>query len=424
MRTARLLLGLLVVVGCGDGTTPSTPAPYSITPVTQWSGGVVRISSANLRPGGAAPGLTANGATMSAVRLNDSTFEATLPVLPSGPATLRLSGTAGDSVGVVQVVGFHQARTMAGALGFEPLVVAAGGGTLVFVAESLGASGQATNRALAILDPNTGLVTVRHGIGPVLSAFGMQPSYQANRFVLVDSLDRVGVWQLFPAPSFQVLAPDQALGMRHYTQLSDTIWMELRSNGYQSLTANALLLSAPGLISDPIRIVFSPAGDRVALVQASSPTHRVPVFVPQTGDTAYTIQLPGTNGAVFSPTGDRLYFGAPFAGASPVDSLIVVRAATGARVAAARLPSGFAGSTLAVDPATGWLYQVADSGGALAVFVYDGTTLARIGRLGCIGPCGNANYWSAGLSVDVGAGLIHVAYPGQPIPVVTFDRLP
>jgi DNA-binding beta-propeller fold protein YncE len=212
--------------------------------------------------------------------------------------------------------------------------------------------------------------------------------------------------------------------MRHLTQLNDSIWLTLSSNGLQTFTTTSTLFAPVGLVSDPLRVVFSPSGSHVALAMAWSPAGRVPVLNPATGDTAYTLSLQNAEGVAFSGQSDRLFVGSVAPGTGSPDSLVAVSATSGARLAQTALPPGFTGATLATDPAYERVYQVADSSGTLALFVYDGTTLARVGRLGCDARCGNANYWSAGLAIDEGAGLIHVAYPGSPIPVVTFDRLP
>jgi len=44
--------------------------------------------------------------------------------------------------------------------------------------------------------------------------------------------------------------------------------------------------------------------------------------------------------------------------------------------------------------------------------------------MACGPGCGNSYSWSAGIGVDTVNDKLHVAYPGSPIPVITYDRLP
>lgn len=418
MRRHLPLVGLALILSCGDSTDPGSPPTFTITPATQWSGGTVQVRSRSLTGAGALPLFTVAGRTLAAVRLDDSTASLTLPVLPSGSIALVRAGELPESVGVVQIIGLRNAREVPGTLGFEPLVPE-GVSPLVFLAEGTGA----TTPALSILDPGTDQVTTTTGIGPVLTSFGVMPSFRANRFVLRDSLGRLGTWELFPTPALHELSPYQAAGARHQTQLGDTVWLTTFKYMWVVTRPSGSTESELQAISNPFRMVFSPAHARLAVAIDFVPAgRRLPVFDAVTGDTAYTLALPSSHGVAFSSGGDRLYLGARWSVAP--DSLVSVTAATGQRLAAVALPAGFTGWALAADPLADRLYQVADSSGTAALFVYNGTTLKPEGRLGCSAACGNLNYASAGIGVDATLGVIHVAYPGNPIPVLTYDRLP
>lgn len=409
-----LLCVLALAAACGDSTSPRVTPTFTITPSTQWSAGTLVVRSASF--GGTLPTVTGAGDTLDVTRIDDSTLSVVLPEGPSGAVSLFREGATRDAIGIVQVHGLRNARLVPGALGYEPLVPA-GVVPPVFVAESMATAGT----DLAILDPATDQVTYWSGLGPVQTAFGVMPSHQVNRFVVRDSLDQLSVWHLFPTPAFEYTSVVQNLASRTVAQLNDSTWLTVLSNGL-TVTRPSGSFSPGGTVSDPLRVVFSPSAHRVALVVASSPTQKVPVLDGATGDSAFTVALPSSQGAAFAAQADRLYLSSrQFTGP---DTLLAVSATSGVFIAGTALPAGYSGWMLATDPAADRLYQVADSSGKLAVLVYNGTTLTLEGRLTCAPGCGNSNYWSAGLGVDVAAGRIHVAYPGAPIPVVTFDRLP
>ncbi len=418
MHAVRFLPCLILLAACHDSSEPSAPATYTLSPTSQWSGGTVRVSSASLTSAAGTPVFSAAGETLTAARVDDSTFAVTLPIFASGATTLFREGPRRDSVGEVQLYGLHAARRVPGRMGYEPLVPP-GVSPLVFVAEHYGTG----TTGLTILDPVTDQVTTVSGIGPVQTSFGVLASYQADRFVLRDSLNQFGVWQLFPVPSHLGPAAGSTV-FRHVTQVNDTLWMMLTSHGWQFDGPSGTIQSTQGLISDPLRVAFSSAGDRVAVVFNSATVGRVPVFSTTAADTAYTVGLANAQGAAFSPLSDRLYLGSRSQLAGDPDSLTLFTASTGQRLAGTVVPGGFVAWALAVDPVRERVYQVADSSGILELMVYNGTTLQLEGRLGCPGRCGSNEFWSAGVGVDVVAGRIHVAYPGDAIPVISFDRLP
>jgi DNA-binding beta-propeller fold protein YncE len=416
MRVPCFVSALLLLPACHESTEPSPHPSYAISAASAWSGGTVRVSSASLAPGAGTPVFSAAGETLSVARVDDSTFAVTLPIFASGPTALFREGQRRDSIGEVQLSGLHAARKVPGSMGYEPLVPP-GLSPLVFVAENFptGAPG------LTMLDPATDQVTTTSGIGPVESSFGILASFQPNRFVVRDSLGQLAVWQLFPTPAF-VAAAGVTGAFRHETQLNDTLWLILTSHSWDVSGPGGSIYG--GTLSDPLRVAFASTSDRVAIVINSAPTGQVPVLSRTTGDTAFTVELRNVQGADFSPLSDRLYLASRALALGDPDSVVSVAASTGQRLAGTELPAGYSGWALAVDPVTERVYQVADSSGTLELLVYNGTTLGLEGRLGCPGQCGTTEFWSAGLGVDVTAGRIHVAYPGNPIPVITFDRLP
>ncbi len=411
-RSIRCLL-VVLMAACSDGTSSNSPAVYGVSPVVQWSGGTITAHSAAFT-GAALPALYAAGELLNVTRIDDTTVTVRLPVMPSASVVISRGASGHDTVGVVQVVGLDRHRSVPGTLGYEPLVPE-GAPTVVFVAESIGSPS-----GLSFLDPSTDQVGYVHGVGPVLSSFGVQPSFQDNRFVLKDSAGNHGVWQLFPVPAYLDTTAVHSNVARHVSQLSDSVWLETFSN--------VLLSSGPGaqyffqnITNDPIRLVFSPDRTRLAMSLSSATGLHAPVLDAATGDTAYSLPIAQPWGVAFAWHADRLYVSAS---TLQGDSLIAVRGSDGLRLGAVSLPAGYSGYTLAADPKVDRLYQVAESSGIQALLVYDGVTLQLIGQLTCPGTCGNAYAWSAGIGLDTIANKIHIAFPGSPIPVITYDRLP
>jgi hypothetical protein len=153
----------------------------------------------------------------------------------------------------------------------------------------------------------------------------------------------------------------------------------------------------------------------------ASPGLHAPVIDAATGDTAYTMPIARPWGVAFAPHADRLYVSAS---TLQGDSVIAVRGSDGLRLGAVPLAAGWSGYTLSADAKADRLYQVAESSGVQALLIYNASTLDLVGHLGCSGACGNNYAWSAGIGVDTTANKIHIVYPGTPIPVITYDRLP
>jgi hypothetical protein len=207
---------------------------------------------------------------------------------------------------------------------------------------------------------------------------------------------------------------------RHVVQLGDSAWLATFSNVLQSSSPTGQYFFQ-SLTNDPIRLTFSPNRTRLAMSLASAPGSHAPVLNAVTGDTAYTLPIARPWGVAFAPHADRLYVsGSTLQG----DSLISVRGSDGFRLGAVALPAGYTGYTLEADSKVDRVYQVAESSGTKALFVWDGATLGLLGHLTCPSTCGNSYSWSAGIGVDTVSNKVHVAFPGSPIPVITYDRLP
>ncbi len=413
MKPLRLAAVLCCSVACADAT--SSPRPEAgVSPAAQWSGGTVQVHSAAFS-GQALLSLYAAGAPVAVTRFDDTTLSVRLPVVPTGDLVISRHQSGRDTVVVVHVAGLASYREVPGDLGYEPLVPEGPPGV-----RFVGQDGQA---GLTILDPATDQVTTIPGLLPVQLSFGLAPTYQENRYVLQDSTGLLSIWQLFPAAQFIDTAVIRSPGPRHVTQLNDSTWLSLYSNALLTTLPSGSHFSGPGLVSDPLRVVFSPDGSRVALVMASAPGSRAPVLDGATGDTAFTFHAHEPTGAAFSRATGRLYVTAGFSFAD--DTLLALRGSDGAVLAQAAVPTGYNGYGLAVDPRLDRVYQVAESSGTRALFVYDGATLALLGQATASSVATGLDYsWSAGIGVDTLTHRIHVAFPGSPIPVISYDRLP
>ncbi len=403
---------LILAVACSDSTSSDHPAEYGVSPAVQWSGGSVTAHSIAFH-GAAVPVVYGGGISLTVTRLDDTTVTIRLPVGPSGNLVLTRDAAGHDTVGVVQLIGVSHSRNVPGMLGYEPLVPE-GAPSVVFVAESAGSPS-----GLSFLDPSTDQVTYVRGLGPSLSSFGIQPSFQQNRFVLRDSVGSLAVYRLFPSVAQIDTSAVHNPVARHVVQLGDSAWLATFSNILQSSSPTGQFFFQ-GLTNDPIRLVFSADGTRLAMSLASSNLH-APVMNTQTGDTAYTMPIGRPWGVAFDPHADRLYVSAS---TLQGDSLIAVRGSDGLRLGAVAIPAGYSGYMLAADGKADRLYQVAESSGTMAVLVYEGTSLVQVGQMTCSPGCGNSSSWSAGIGVDTVNNKLHVAFPGSPIPVITYDRLP
>lgn len=417
---AGSIIMLSVIAACSDSTSSDHPVQYGVTPTIQWSGGSITGHSIAFH-GVAVPVVYGAGSPLPVSRIDDTTVAIRLPVGPSGGLVLSRDAAGHDTVGVVHVVGLNRHRDLPVALGYEPLVPE-GLDHVLFVAESMGGSAQ----ALTLLDPATDQATYLHGLGPVQSSFGVQPGFLSNSFVLRDSSGTVDAWELFPSPS-ALRSVSVAGSPRHISQLNDSTWLSTFSH-FVTITVPTATRYFQNLVNDPLRIVFSPDGSRVAMVLSSAQNSAAPVLDAVTGDTAFSVDVQEPRGVAFSRLADRLFVSAHSDIPAIPDSLISVVASDGQPILRVALPAGYRGYALAADPKADRLYQVADSSGTQALLVYDGPTLALLGRLQCPGTCGDLNYiWSAGIGVDTLTGQIHVAFPAAASPstsVITYDRLP
>lgn len=426
MRNLCLTATLALVSACGDATTPRIPPTFSVTPATQWSGGVVTIRSEFLAVRGALPFIVSGSDTVIASRVDDSTATVVLPLGPTGPLVLRARrGGLSDSIGVVLRVGYRSRRDHAP--GFYGEVV-----TSVRAGDPF-AIGAATdfNNSLQIIDLETGQVT---GLPDLFAAeyYGISPTFRPDEFVAKDSAGgagTAGVWSLWPTPTLVAAAPAIAPSLRHLARLSDSIWLSTShhyTSSYNSSTATFVFPGAVLSTESPWSIILSPAGD-LATMAVSVGRPGVAVFNSLTGDTAYTLgpRFVSSQWAAFSGDGARIYFvgGRLYFG---VDSLLSVRASDGAVLAAVALPTGHPAMSMAADPTRPLLYIQVFRDSLPSVLVYETGTLSLVGELTvpAAGPPCSVLCFEGAVAVDRARNTLHIVRPGPPAAVLTFDLLP
>lgn len=165
------------------------------------------------------------------------------------------------------------------------------------------------------------------------------------------------------------------------------------------------------------RVLIAPGVGRVAFEHGKSPTNGIDatlVLDSRTGDTAYSIPRYGAVfGAAFTPDEARLVLAAgpgSSLGLNYPDTLLVVDAVTGTRLAARALPGSFMAGAIAMDPAAPLAYITGvDSTQHPRVLILDLATYAWVGA-----PRARALAhlpWSTSAIVDRNRGTLHAIEP-------------
>jgi hypothetical protein len=393
MRRSCVLIGL-ALAACNDATEPAQPLPtYSVVPQSQWSGGRIFIRSSSFMGQATLPTIVSPPAeTIAVARVDDSTLSATVPLGPSGSLTLyALRGKDTLQVGGVRRYGLHEVRTLPQPLFGELTVQTVAGDPVVFGAVL-------PNQFLAFVDLATDQGTVVDSLtSPGLANYGMSPTEVPGVFIVANPrhANQVERWQLLPTVQPLDTAPYQQGVNRHLARLAPHVWLQTGHHDTFSL-----LDTIPGGISSAAfdaqlesvwDVYLSPRGDRSTvsvndvLPQYPGRLPGVPVYRTASGDTAFTIPLSRLDAAAFSATGDRI-FAAGFNLDRPF-KVVAVDATSGTLLAEATLPDSLAGYALVHDPVRDQVLVTVASDSAMAVYVYDASTLALAGMLPAPDPC-------------------------------------
>ena len=431
--TARAILRALAVVSilaaaCSDPAEPPLPS-FSVSPAAQWSGGLIFIRSEYFLHHLAVPVVVAGTDTLAYIGIDDSTVFAQLPPGPSGPVTLSLvRGTRRDNLGTVQRVGLREKRTLTPGLMGEVMIVDSGGHPWAMGNTITGAAQYAPMGRIDLVTGAGQTFTSIHG--PSTVQYGWSPSVPSGSAVARDAGDTLHLYDLRatpPQPIGGALFGGQTGYIRHLVQLSPGLWLHTQSHfSFTHAETDTTTWRVGGATESPWSVFVSPRGDRTTMT-VNVVTGGVPVFDNISGDTAFSLRLKGTEGIVFSPSGDTLYaVGGDY---SLPDTIVIVNATTGASLhPKVHLPGGFIAFSLAYSTAGGGrlLVGAADTT-TLALLVYDARTLELLGILSTDDTCGpqpmTGNCWYGAVAVDDARHVAYLVVPDGPTPVWTFDVL-
>jgi len=267
-------------------------------------------------------------------------------------------------------------------------------------------------------------------LGPSTVQYGWSPSATAGTAVARDSADTLRLYNLLTTPPQPIGPPlfgGQTGYVRHLAQLSAGLWLFTQSHwSFTRGEADTVPMRIQVQTESPWSVFMSPRGDRTTMT-VNVVTGGVPVFDNLSGDTAFSLPLPGTEGIAFSPSGDTLYAVGGYY-LFP-DTIVAVDATTGAMLhPKVRLPGDFIAFSLAYSTTGGGhlLVGAADAT-TLALLVYDARTLELVGILPTGDNCGQypmtGNCWYGAVAVDDARHVAHLVMPDGPTPVWTFDIL-
>ncbi|HET8712136.1 MAG TPA: hypothetical protein VFM23_00465 [Gemmatimonadales bacterium] len=425
----RALFALVVVAAtsCKDSTEPALPE-FTVTPLTQWSGGTLTISSHYFVEHAEVPALVAGTDTLQYVALaNDSTLIAALAPGPDGPVTLALvRGSRRDSLATIDRVGFTGKRTVTPALGGELLATDSGGVPFVLGGSLADANGDREPIVRLRVIPGTSQTLPFRE--PSNIQYGMAPSITPGAFTVRDATDSIRLATLLvDAPA--IIDSMHAWGTgftRHVSLLKAGAWLRTQSHlSYVSFDTGGSTANVP--TESPWAVYMSPAGNRTTLATTVASGGGVPVWDNATGSVAFTLPVPFTEAAAFTTNGNTLYI----VGGQQIaaDTVIAVDATSGAVVGRKALPNGLVAIGIAHRESVGGgqLLVGAATASSLVLLVYRASTLDLLGILptndACpdmqVGPC-----FSGVVSVDDLHDRAYIVIPGNPTPIWSFDLLP
>jgi len=421
-----LMVASIVMAGCSDPTEPPLPG-FTITPVTQWSGGAITVRSSYFANRGVAPVILAGGDTISLSVVDDSTATTTLPPGPSGAVVFVLArGSREDSLATVDRVGFSGKRTVTPALGGELLATDSAGVPFVLGGSLTGTGNREPIVRLRVVAGTSQVLALRQ---PSNIQYGLAPSFIPGAFTVRDATDSIRLATLLvDAPAVIDSMHGWGTGFtRQVSKLKDDLW--LVTGSHQSYTRPDSTTGVPTLVNaeSPWAVYMSPGGTRTTIAATVASGSGVPVWDNATGSVVYTLPVPYTEAAVFSTSGTALYV----VGGQQInaDTLIAVDATTGALVDRKPLPNGLVAMGIAYRDGVGGgqLLVGAATSASLVLLVYRASTLDLLGILPTGDACPNMQAgpcFSGVVSVDDLHDRAYLVIPGDPTPIWSFDLLP
>lgn len=422
-----LFVASIIVAGCSDPSEPALP-DFQVTPTTQWSGGAITIRSSYFAGRHQAPVLVAGEDTLWATPIDDSTVSAVLPLGPSQSVVISVvTGTASDSIGSVQRVGFSQKRTVTPALFGELLATDSSGAPFVLGGALNGGERHPIVR-LRVVPGSAQLLPLRQ---PSETQYGFAPSVIPGAFTVRDSTDSIRLATLLvDVPAIVDSMHGWGTGFtRQVALLKTNQWLVTQSH-WTDVRYDTGGVSALVQTESPWALYMSPRGDRTTMATVVNGLNSpgIPVWNNSTGDVAYYMPLLSSETAAFSPDGNTLYMVGGYQYSA--DTLVAVNATTGTLlVPKVKLPDGWQGMGVAYRDAAGGgqLLVGAATASSLVLLVYRASTLELLGVLPTDDACPDMQAgacFSGVVSVDAAHNHAYIVIPGDPTPIWTFDLLP
>ena len=408
---------LLLLAACGTDSTSPTPGHLTLAGPTgtQWSGGTVTVHGTLLAGRDTLPLLVAGVDTLAVIRLDDTTAQITLPVVPAGTLTVTAldNGTLIDTVSI-PVAGLLAERNATIPV-LDHLIPAPGGAAPAVLGLTDYASGP-----VGLVDLTTGATALLPVAAPG-DEWNVVPSY-GGRYALRDSAQQVNAWTLYPSLArLDTASLAGAANSRQISQLAPGVSLHTSAHFSAIWTATDTTTWAT---EDPFGLVLSPAGNRAAVLAVA---HSAVLDV-QAGTVAY--EIPGFGhaaGATFSDDGASFFVtGGEFS--DHYKTLARMAASDGTELA--HFTGDDALYSLAYDGLRHVVYALAARDSTPSVIVLDAETLVPIGRLGRarVGGCQPFPGLSTGcgygtLVFDPGAKRLYAAlptYPGSETSILEF----
>ncbi len=227
MRFAACAVLAFGLAGCENSSDPGpTPPPeFAVSPAAQWAGGTILVRSQFFAGLDSLPAITAAGIEMVTARMDDaSTVSATLPSLPPSQtvAIEVVDATTHYLVDSVGVVGFRKQTTATPFAIGNPVLLQSPSGPLGIAGVYPGTP----PGAIGIVNLREARTDVVPGLRPIDAGMlrGVGATYKPGTFILWDSADVAGEWQLLPTVAFSDTVPTAAQNIfnRNVARLSKT----------------------------------------------------------------------------------------------------------------------------------------------------------------------------------------------------------
>ena len=422
MRFVACTVLAFVLAGCEDSTDPDpTPPPEcAVSPAAQWAGGTVLVRSQFFDGLDSLPPVTAAGIAMVTVRVDDSTVSATLPSIPTQTAAVEVvDGTTHYLVDSVGVVGFRKKTTATPMAIGNPVLLLTLSGPVGIAGIYPGVS----PGAIGIVNLREARNDVVLGLRPLQAGMlrGVGATYKPGTFILWDSADIAGEWQLLPAVAFSDTVPTalQNVLNRNVARLSEDVWLVTHNHATDVVRSGAPTIRFQ--FEDPFAFHLSLTADRALMSGGGSMVLRM-----STGDTVYRMPITTTHGAAFTADGSTLY-ATGYLPPSGSEAVVALDAATGATQGQVVLPAGSSAFGLALATGESRILVLGQEGNVPEILVYDVATMTLVGRL--LAPpsatCECSGWLDAALIAGHAPETIYVmGYGGNATVIWEFDMLP